>query len=236
MDWHASPSTVTADDDCDSVTRPPLGAIGVLLVDDHCVVRHGLRMFLSLDPELAIVGEAGNGLQAIELAHRLRPAVIVMDLLMPTLDGLVATQIIKQALPEIEILALTCVLDDDMICRAIHAGVMGYLLKDAKVDDLARAIKAAAHGEVQLHPEAAKRLIREVRMPESSDRLTDREVEVLKLVARGLSNRVIAQRLVLSEKTVKTHVSSVLSKLNVPSRTAAALHAVRSGLVSLDGP
>jgi DNA-binding NarL/FixJ family response regulator len=152
------------------------------------------------------------------------------------MDGLTAIQKIKQAHPEIEIIALTSVLEDDKVYKAVHAGAMGYLLKDTRADELAKAIKAASRGEVQLHPEAAKRLIREVRMPESPEKLTERETEVLRLIAKGLSNKDIAYQLVVSEKTVKTHVSNVLAKLHLPSRTQAALYALREGLVSLDEP
>jgi DNA-binding NarL/FixJ family response regulator len=210
--------------------------IRVLLVDDHHVVRQGLVMFLGLDPELQVVGEAADGAQAVQLADQVMPDVILMDLLMPVMDGLTAIQKIKQAHPEIEIIALTSVLEDDKVYKAVHAGAMGYLLKDTRADELAKAIKAASRGEVQLHPEAAKRLIREVRMPESPEKLTERETEVLRLIAKGLSNKDIAYQLVVSEKTVKTHVSNVLAKLHLPSRTQAALYALREGLVSLDEP
>ncbi len=210
--------------------------IRVLLVDDHHVVRQGLVMFLGLDPELQVVGEAADGAQAVQLADQVRPNVILMDLLMPVMDGLTAIHKIKQAHPEIEIIALTSVLEDDKVYKAVHAGAMGYLLKDTRADELAKAIKAASRGEVQLHPEAAKRLIREVRMPESPEKLTERETEVLRLIAKGLSNKDIATQLVVSEKTVKTHVSNVLAKLHLPSRTQAALYALREGLVSLDEP
>jgi len=206
----------------------------ILLADDHSVVRQGLRMFLSLEPEFEIVGEAADGKEALKLAHELTPDVILMDLLMPVMDGLTAIQKIKKAQPDIEIIALTSVLEDDRIFSAIHAGAMGYLLKDTQANQLADAIKRANRGEVQLHPEAAKRLIREVRSPESPEKLTDRETEVLKLIARGLSNKDIATRLGVSEKTVKTHVSNLLTKLNLPSRTQAALYALKEGLATLE--
>lgn len=209
--------------------------IRVLLVDDHAVVRQGLRMFLGLDPDLQIIGEATNGLEAIELSRQLKPDIILMDLLMPIMDGLTAIQKIKKAQPEVEIIALTSVIEDDRVFNAIHAGAMGYLLKDTQASELVQRIKAANRGEVQLHPEAAKRLIREVRSPDSPEKLTDRETEVLKLIARGLSNKDIATRLVVSEKTVKTHVSNLLTKLNLPSRTQAALYALKEGLATLEG-
>ena len=208
--------------------------IKILLVDDHAVVRQGLRMFLGLDPELQIVGEAANGLEACEMARQLNPNIILMDLLMPVMDGLTAIQKIKKVQPDIEIIALTSVLEDDRIFSAIHAGAMGYMLKDTQAGQLAEAIKRANRGEVQLHPEAAKRLIREVRSPESAEKLTDREIEVLKLITCGMSNKDIAARLVVSEKTVKTHVSNMLTKLSLPSRTQAALYALKEGLATLD--
>lgn len=209
-------------------------SIQILLVDDHTVVRQGLRMFLSLDTELEVIGEAADGLEAIEQAHRLQPDVVLMDLLMPRMDGIAATAVIRRELPDTEVIALTSVLEDEKVIGAIKAGAIGYLLKDTQADELCRAIKAAAAGQVQLSPQAAARLMREVRAPESPEPLTDRETEVLRLLAQGMSNKEIAQTLTIGEKTVKTHVSNILSKLNVPSRTQAALYAVRIGLVNMD--
>ncbi|MBE2201249.1 MAG: response regulator transcription factor [Anaerolinea sp.] len=208
-------------------------AIRVMLVDDHSVVRQGLRMFLSLDSELAVVGEAANGQEAIEAAHRLRPDVILMDLLMPVMDGIAAIEILRRELPDIEIIALTSVLEDEKVIGAVRAGAIGYLLKDTQADELNRAIKAAAAGQVQLSPQAAARLMREVRAPESHETLTERETDVLRLLAKGYANKEIAQELIIGEKTVKTHVSNILAKLNVPSRTQAALYAVRIGMVDV---
>jgi len=205
--------------------------IRVLVADDHAVVRQGLQMFLSLDDEIEIVGEACDGRQAVELAHELRPDVVLMDLLMPELDGIQAISILRRELPETEIIALTSVLEDSSVVGAVRAGAVGYLLKDTEADELVRAIKAAAQGQVQLSPEAAARLMREVRMPDSPETLTGREIEVLREIALGFSNKEIAQHLSIGEKTVKTHVSNILSKLNVASRTQAALYAVRLGLV-----
>jgi DNA-binding NarL/FixJ family response regulator len=208
--------------------------IRVLLVDDHHVVRQGLRMFLNLDPELEIVGEAANGSEGVRLAHELKPDVILMDLLMPVMDGLTAIPILRRELPEAEIVALTSVLDDNSVFGAIRAGAIGYLLKDTDPNELILAIKAAAAGQVQLAPAAAARLVREMRAPEPSESpepLTSRETEVLKLIAGGMSNKEIAQALGIGEKTVKTHVSNILSKLDVFSRTQAALLAIRMGLV-----
>lgn len=206
-------------------------AIRVLIADDHSVVRQGLRMFLGLDPELAIVGEAADGAEAVRLAAELRPDVVLMDLLMPVLDGITATQTIRQQLPDTEVLALTSVLEDASVVGAVRAGAIGYLLKDTEGDELRRAIKAAAAGQVQLSAEAAARLVREVRAPEHPEVLTERETEVLRLIAEGCANKEIARRLHIGEKTVKTHVSKVLAKLGVQSRTQAALYAVRIGLV-----
>lgn len=208
-------------------------SIRILLVDDHTVVRQGLRMFLSLDTELEVIGEAADGVEAIEQAHRLRPDVVLMDLLMPRMDGIAATAVIRRELPDTEVIALTSVLEDEKVIGAIKAGAIGYLLKDTQADELCRAIKAAAAGQVQLSPQAAARLMREVRAPESPEPLTERETEVLRLLAQGLSNKEIAQALTIGEKTVKTHVSNILAKLNVPSRTQAALYAVRIGLVTM---
>lgn len=206
-------------------------SIRILIVDDHAVVRQGLRMFLDLDSDLEVIGEAENGQEALRLAHELLPDVILMDLLMPVMNGIDAITAIKQALPEVEIIALTSVLEDSSVVGAVRAGAIGYLLKDTKADELIRAIKAAAAGQVQLSPQAAARLMREVRAPESPETLTERETEVLRLIGSGKSNKEIALALTIGEKTVKTHVSNILSKLGVSSRTQAALHAVRIGLV-----
>jgi NarL family two-component system response regulator LiaR len=207
--------------------------IQILIVDDHSVVRQGLRMFLSLDPELEIVGEASNGSEGVRLAAQLRPDVVLMDLLMPVMDGLTAITAIKREMPEVEVIALTSVLENDMVSGAIRAGAVGYLLKDTEAEELCRAIKAAAAGQVQLSPQAAALLIREVQIPQSPEKLTQREVEVLKLLAHGLANKEIAHELNIGEKTVKTHVSSILGKLGVLSRTQAALYAIQLGLVTV---
>jgi DNA-binding NarL/FixJ family response regulator len=208
--------------------------IRILLADDHAVVRQGLKMFLGLDSDLEVVGEAENGEEAIQLTEDLHPDVVLMDLLMPIMDGISATAAIRRDFPDTEVIALTSVLEDASVTGAMRAGATGYLLKDTKADDLCRAIKAAASGQVQLSPQAAARLIREVQAPESPEKLTERETEVLRLLALGRANKELSLELGISEKTVKTHVSSILAKLNVPSRTQAALHAVRIGLVSIE--
>lgn len=209
-------------------------AVRVLIADDHGVVRQGLRMFLSLDPELAVVGEAENGEAALLMARELKPDVVLMDLLMPVMDGVEATKAIRNELPDVEVVALTSVLEDTVVTAAVRAGAIGYLLKDSEPEELHRAINGAADGQVQLAPAAAERLIREVRAPESPEALTERETEVLKLLARGRANKQIASTLFLEEKTVKGYVSNILRKLGVQSRTQAALQAVRTGLVSMD--
>ena len=209
-------------------------AIRVLITDDHGVVRQGLRMFLSLDSDIQVVGEAANGQEAVAMARELQPDVVLMDLLMPVMDGLQATRAIRTEMPEVEILALTSVLEGASITRAIRAGAIGYLLKDTDAEELHRALRGAAEGRVQLAPEAAERLMREVKAPESPEELTERETDVIRLLARGKANKQIASELIVEEKTVKAHVSSILLKLGVQSRTQAALHAVRTGLVSTE--
>jgi DNA-binding NarL/FixJ family response regulator len=207
--------------------------IRVLIVDDHALLRQGVKMLLTLAPEIAVVGEATNGADAVRLAAQLRPDVVLMDLLMPVMDGLAAITAIRRDLPDTEVIALTSVLEDAVVADVIRAGAIGYLLKDTQADELIRAIRAAAEGQVQLSPQAIARLVREVRAPETPRPLTAREVEVVKLLAQGKSNKEIARVLNIGEKTVHTHVSNILSKLDVPSRTQAALYAIRTGLVSL---
>lgn len=209
-------------------------ALKVLLVDDHAVVRQGLRMFLATDGGLVVVGEAQNGQEAIQKVAELHPDVVLMDLLMPVLDGVQATREIKARYPEIEVVALTSALEDQLVAEAIRAGASGYLLKDTHPEELVEAIYAASRGEVRLHPEAARRLAQEVRTAGMREALTPRETEILRLVAHGLSNKRIAKQLNLSELTVKTHVSNLLSKLGLSSRTQAALFAIREGLVGLE--
>jgi len=209
--------------------------IRILVVDDHSVVRQGLKMFLGLDPDLEVVGEAEDGADAIRQCRALSPDVVLMDMLMPVMDGIAATAAIRLEMPDTEVIALTSVLEDEAVIGAVKAGAIGYLLKDTQADELRRAIKAAAAGQVQLSPAAAARLMREVRTPElpAADSLTEREGEVLKLLAQGKANKQIARDLFIGEKTVKTHVSNILSKLGVQSRTQAALYAAQNGLAEL---
>ena len=205
-------------------------AIRIVVTDDHAVVRQGLRMFLELDPELEVVGEAANGTEALALAKALQPDVVLMDLLMPVMDGITAIGKLREETPEVEVIALTSVLEDASVTGAVNAGAIGYLLKDTRSDELCRAIKAAAAGQVQLSPGAAARLLREVRAPDSPEALTARETDVLRLLAEGKANRQIGADLSIGENTVRTHVSSILAKLGVQTRTAAAALAVRHGL------
>jgi two-component system, NarL family, response regulator LiaR len=207
--------------------------IRVLIVDDHNVVRQGLRMFLGLDEEIECVGEAANGLEAIAEVRAKKPDVVLMDLVMPEMDGIQATEAIRREHPDVEVIALTSVLEDSTVTGAIKAGAIGYLLKDTSADNLCKSIKAAGSGQILLSPQAAARLIREIKVADSPAALTNREVEVLRLLAMGKSNKEIALELAVGETTVKTHVSNILMKLNLPSRTQAALYAVRIGLVPL---
>jgi two-component system, NarL family, response regulator LiaR len=211
-------------------------AIRILLVDDHSVVRKGLRTFLAYDADLEVVGEAADGAEAVRMAQALTPDVVLMDLLMPGMDGIAATAAIRRALPETEVLALTSVLEDASVVGAVRAGAIGYLLKDTQAAALCQAIKAAAAGQVQLTPQAAARLLQAISVPERPEPLTERETEVLRLVAQGQSNKQIARSLNNSEQTIKTHVSRILAKLGVQSRTQATLYAIRTGLVSAVSP
>lgn len=206
--------------------------IRIVIADDHEVVRQGLKMFLGMDNAFDIVGEARNGQEAIDLLKTVEADVVLMDLLMPVLSGIEAIPIIRQNYPDIEVIALTSVLDNGSVVKAVRAGAIGYLLKDANSQELIQSIKAAAAGQVQLSPKAAALLVQEIHAPESPETLSGRELDVLRLLAEGKSNREIAESLTLGEKTIKTHVSNILSKLNLTSRTQAALYAVRIGLVS----
>ena len=224
---------------------PPRPApIRVLLVDDHAMVRRGMRDFLELHDDLEIVGEAADGAAAIETAAALRPDVVVMDLLMPGVDGIEATTRIKADNPETEIVAITSFVEEARVIAALEAGASGFLLKDAEADELAAAIRAAAEGEVHLDPAVAGIVARRMRNgvaggvptgPESLASLTARERDVLAAVARGLSNRAIADQLGITERTARTHVSNILAKLGLASRTQAALLAVQHGVDRANG-
>jgi two-component system, NarL family, response regulator LiaR len=208
--------------------------IRLLLVDDHWLVREGLRVFFGSDPDVEVVGEASDGQQAVELARNLSPDVVLMDIVMPVTDGISATETISRELPGSHVVMLTGYVSDHLITKALRAGAVGYMLKDVAADQLWGAVRAAAAGQVQLSPVAVAHLVGEVEAPATSIQLTARETEVLILLAAGRSNQQIAGELHITEQTVKTHVSSVLNKLGVRSRTEAALHAIRSGLVSAD--
>jgi DNA-binding NarL/FixJ family response regulator len=212
-------------------------AIRLLLVDDHGVVRQGLRMYLSTDPEMEVVGEACDGAEAVALARQLRPDVIVMDLLMPGMDGAQATRIIRQENPGIEVVALTSVLGADAVVDAIQAGAISYLLKTAESRELLNAVRAAAARRSQFSSFVAAMLMESARAADAvRGGLTDREIDVLRLIADGRSNREIAQALHLSEQTVKSHVSHILRKLDLTSRTQAAMYARERGLTSRSDP
>jgi DNA-binding NarL/FixJ family response regulator len=208
--------------------------IRVLVVDDHAVVREGLRLFLSLQDGIEVVGEAGDGEAAVLAAEHLRPDVVLMDLVMPRLDGVGAMRELRRRLPSARVIVLTSFTDDGRILPAIQAGAAGYLLKTAQPQEVARAVRAAHAGDALLDPGVAARLVAAIAQPPGeppAERLTPREREVLALIGRGYANKRIALELGLSEKTVKTHVSHVLAKLGVSDRTAAAVHAVRAGLI-----
>jgi DNA-binding NarL/FixJ family response regulator len=216
-------------------------AIKVLIADDHHVVRRGLAFFLRTQEQLEIIGEAGNGKEAVELAEKLNPDIILMDLIMPELNGIEATKIIKAKNPDIKIMMLTSYSDQEHVIPAIEAGASGYQLKDIQPDELVRSIIRMVEGESQLHPKATSLVLkhlsgnnRTVRRP--LDELTKRELEVLKEIASGKSNKEIAAALFITEKTVKTHVSNVLAKLELADRTQAALYAVRNRLVDQEPP
>ena len=209
--------------------------VTVLLADDHPVVRQGLRTFLELQEDIEVVGEAGDGADAVALAEQLVPDVVLMDLVMPTLDGIEATRRIRHASPATKVIVLTSFAEDDKIFPAIRAGAAGYLLKDAQPQELADGLRRVQRGEGLLDPRVAARVMQELEKPKADQQvLTDRELDVLRLLAKGLSNKRIAQELVVSEKTVKTHVSNILAKLHLADRTQAALYAVRERLVELE--
>ncbi len=211
--------------------------IKVLIVDDHQVVRQGLRTFLELVDDIAMIGEAEDGQRAVEMVRLLQPDVVLMDLVMPLMDGITATEQIHALGLPAKVIALTSFSEDDMVFPAIQAGAASYLLKDVSPDDLVDAIRAVHHGEARLHPDIARKLMQQVSQmraaPQESsiDELTPREREVIRLVALGRSNREIAQELFISEKTVKTHISHLLGKLHLEHRTQLAIYAIKHKLV-----
>jgi len=212
--------------------------IRVLVADDHAIVRKGICALLSTEPGIIVVGEAHNGLEAMSQADRLRPDVVLMDLVMPGMDGLEAIHRISTRLPKVRILVLTSFAGDDKVFPAIRAGAMGYLLKDSAPEELVQAIHEVHSGRAALHPVLARRLLKAVGYPlgqgSSIEHLTGREMEVLQLLAAGLSNHEIAMQLGISESTVRAHVTKILSKLGLVSRTQAALFALREGLAPLE--
>lgn len=212
--------------------------IRILVVDDHIVVRKGLIAVLETEPGFEIVGEAGNGAEAVHLARQLLPDVVVMDVVMPVMDGIEATRQIKQTCPLVNILVLTSFSTNDKVLPSLNAGAIGYLLKDSTPTDLIRALQRVAEGEGSLDPGITRQVLAQMHAPvpaePAANELTNRELEVLKLMANGLSNAEIARDMVVSNATVHTHVNRILAKLNLSSRTQAALYAIKKGLVSLD--
>jgi NarL family two-component system response regulator LiaR len=210
--------------------------ISVLLVDDHAMVRQGVKAFLITQPDVSVVGEAGSGAVAIKLAEQHVPDVILMDLIMPNMDGVETTRQVKKVSPRSQIVVLTSYHEDEHIFPALKAGALSYLLKDLSAEDLASAVRKAAAGEAVLHPRVAARVIKELQGKREDalnpfTELSERELEVLKLIADGMSNAQMAAKLVLSEKTIKGHVSNILSKLHLVDRTQAAVYAWREGVV-----
>lgn len=212
-------------------------SIRVLIADDHAVMREGLKMLLGLDREIEVVGEASNGQEALELARQLKPDVVLMDLLMPVMNGIEATALIHKELPAIQVLALTSVLEEISAIEAVRAGAIGYLLKDKQAIEVRQAVKAAAKGQAQFSPQTVTHLIQEMQHPEALStaqaqlKLTKREGDVLRWLALGYSNKQIASELDLMEGTVKTHVGNILAKLEVETRTQAAYRALHLGLI-----
>ena len=215
------------------MTKHPFEPIRVMLVDDHTMVRRGLATFLMAFDDFKLVGEAQNGVTAIHLCAEIMPDVVLMDMVMPDMDGVSATRIIRQEFPRVQVLALTSFKEEERIKNALEAGAIGYLLKDVSADELARAIRAAYSGRTTLSPDAAQALVHAAGQPPIPGLdLTEREHDVLALMVEGLSNTQIAGRLSVSPSTVKSHVSNILSKLGVASRTEAVTQALRNHLVS----
>jgi len=214
------------------------GQIRVLIADDHAIVRKGLTVLLATEKDIKVVGEAQDGLEAVEKAGSLKPDVVLMDLVMPRMDGIEATAKITGANPKTRILVLTSFAADDKVFPAVKAGALGYLLKDSSPEELLEAIHQVHRGEPSLEPSIARKVLQEISHPgaekPTSDPLTERELEVLRLIAQGMSNKEIAAKIFVAEWTVRTHVSNILGKLHLASRTQAALYALRAGLASLD--
>jgi NarL family two-component system response regulator LiaR len=214
------------------------GVIKVLIADDHAVVRIGLRALIESEPGMRVVGEAGDGAELLRLARQHNPDVILTDLVMPGIDGLQAIGQLLRERPSSHVLVLTSFTEDEKLFPAIKAGALGYLLKDSPPQELLGAIRGVAQGESSLHPAIARKVLRELsrppELPLTTDPLTDREAEVLALLAQGWSNQEIAERLVVRERTVRSHVSSILAKLHLANRTQAALYALRAGLAQLE--
>lgn len=212
--------------------------ISILIVDDHEVVRNGIRAYLETLPKFNVVGEAASGEEAIRMAGELIPDVVLMDLVMPGMDGIETTREVKKISPRTQIVVLTSYHEDEQIFPALKAGAISYVLKDMKMDKLAEAIQSAIHGEVTLHPLVAARVLRNLRGESNGEsfyaELTERELEVLKFIANGLSNSQIADQLVISTNTVKGHVSNILSKLHLADRTQVAVYAWQKGIVHRD--
>ena len=210
--------------------------ISVLLVDDHTLVRQGVRAFLETQPDIRVVGEAAQGSEAVALCDELRPQVVLMDLVMPGMNGVEATREIKAAHPSTQIIILTSFLEDEHLVPAVRSGALSYLLKDVSASELGDAVRKAARGEAVLHPQVTKLVLQVLRGDDGNGddplrELSEREIEVLRLIAEGCNNCEIARQLFISEKTVKSHVSSVLAKLNLSDRTQAAVFAWRSGFM-----
>ncbi len=217
-----------------------INPISILLVDDHAVVRFGLKAYLDAQPDFSVAGEAGTGAEAVRLVEELAPDVVLMDLAMPGMDGIEATSRIRRASPHTQVVVLTSFHADAHIFPAIKAGALSYLLKDVGPEEVAEAVRSAARGEAILSPRVAARLVQEMRGARGQEinpytELSEREQEVLRLIAEGLSNTQIAERLVISDKTVKGHVSNILGKLHLADRTQAAVYAWREGVVRRDG-
>ena len=212
--------------------------IRILIADDHAVVREGLRALIDVEPGMELVGEAADGIEAVQKARSLQPDVILLDLVMPRMGGIEAIGEIKRENPGARILVVTSFAEDEKVFPAIKAGALGYLLKDSSPQELLQAIRDVHQGEPSMHPTIARKLVRELQrssdLPPTEEPLTEREAEVLGLVARGLSNQEIGERLFISERTVRTHVSNILSKLHLANRTQATLYALREGLARLD--